>query len=56
MGDILKAVVKCDKCECHQHANRAHVDPRVVGKTLAFTSIEFTNSKGQLAARGSHTK
>jgi len=27
-----------------------------VGKTLAYTSIEFTNSKGELAARGSHTK
>jgi acyl-coenzyme A thioesterase 13 len=27
-----------------------------VGKTLAFTSINFTNSKGELFARGSHTK
>ncbi|KAF7543430.1 hypothetical protein G7Z17_g10745 [Cylindrodendrum hubeiense] len=27
-----------------------------VGKTLAYTTITFTNSKGQLAARGSHTK
>lgn len=27
-----------------------------VGKTLAYTSITFTNNKGQLAARGSHTK
>ncbi|CZS89623.1 hypothetical protein WAI453_002759 [Rhynchosporium graminicola] len=40
VGDILKAVVKCDK----------------FGKTLAYTSIEFTNAKGQIAARGSHTK
>lgn len=27
-----------------------------VGKTLAYTTVEFFNSKGQLAARGSHTK
>ncbi|KAJ3467639.1 hypothetical protein MRS44_005203 [Fusarium solani] len=27
-----------------------------IGKTLAFTQVTFTNSKGQLAARGSHTK
>ncbi|KAH6707756.1 acyl-coenzyme A thioesterase-like protein 13 [Leptodontidium sp. 2 PMI_412] len=40
VGDVLKAVVKCDK----------------FGKTLAYTSIEFTNGKGQIAARGSHTK
>ncbi|CAL3968878.1 hypothetical protein PZA11_004840 [Diplocarpon coronariae] len=40
VGDVLRAVVKCDK----------------FGKTLAYTSIEFTNAKGQIAARGSHTK
>ncbi|KAF7856081.1 hypothetical protein EAF04_010035 [Stromatinia cepivora] len=39
-GDVLKAVVTCDK----------------FGKTLAYTSIQFTNSKGEVAARGSHTK
>lgn len=27
-----------------------------VGKTLAFTSINFSNSKGEVFARGSHTK
>lgn len=27
-----------------------------VGKTLAFTSIAFMNSKGETFARGSHTK
>ncbi|THV52371.1 hypothetical protein BGAL_0081g00220 [Botrytis galanthina] len=43
VGDVLKAVVTCDKC-------------KVVGKTLAYTSIQFTNSKGEVAARGSHTK
>ncbi|KAL3427743.1 thioesterase superfamily protein [Phlyctema vagabunda] len=40
VGDTLKAVVTCDK----------------FGKTLAYTSIQFTNSKGEVAARGSHTK
>lgn len=40
VGDTLKAVVTCDK----------------FGKTLAYTSIQFTNGKGELAARGSHTK
>jgi len=27
-----------------------------VGKTLAFTTVTFRNSEGELAARGSHTK
>ncbi|TEY44693.1 hypothetical protein BOTCAL_0346g00120 [Botryotinia calthae] len=40
VGDVLKAVVTCDK----------------FGKTLAYTSVQFTNSKGEVAARGSHTK
>jgi len=26
------------------------------GKTLAYTSIRFTNDKNELVARGSHTK
>lgn len=28
----------------------------LVGKTLAFTSIRFTNEKNELVARGNHTK
>lgn len=28
----------------------------LVGKTLAFTNIKFTNPKGDIVARGSHTK
>jgi hypothetical protein len=27
-----------------------------VGKTLAYTSINFSNNKGEVFARGSHTK
>lgn len=40
IGDVLKAEVLCDK----------------FGKSLAYTSITFTNEKGDVAARGSHTK
>ena len=29
---------------------------RPVGKTLAYTSIRFTNEQEELVARGSHTK
>ncbi|KAM6479071.1 HotDog domain-containing protein [Trichoderma sp. SZMC 28011] len=39
-GDILKGTAICEK----------------IGKTLAYTTVRFYNSKGQLAARGSHTK
>ncbi|KAH7311610.1 HotDog domain-containing protein [Stachybotrys elegans] len=39
-GDKLTGVATCDK----------------IGKTLAYTTIVFYNGKGQLAARGSHTK
>ncbi|KAH0529496.1 hypothetical protein TsFJ059_004232 [Trichoderma semiorbis] len=39
-GDILKGTAICEK----------------IGKTLAYTTVQFYNSKGQLAARGSHTK
>ncbi|KAF4122769.1 hypothetical protein GMORB2_7076 [Geosmithia morbida] len=39
-GDVLTGTATCDK----------------IGRTLAYTSVIFTNSKGQLAARGSHTK
>jgi acyl-coenzyme A thioesterase 13 len=40
VGDVLSGTATCDK----------------IGKTLAYTTVTFTNSKGQLAARGSHTK
>ncbi|KAF7518528.1 hypothetical protein G7054_g13422 [Neopestalotiopsis clavispora] len=40
VGEKLSATAVCDK----------------IGKTLAYTSITFRNSKGELAARGSHTK
>lgn len=58
VGDVLKAVVTCDKCKYHRVIFfGSHIsNTRVVGKTLAYTSIQFTNSKGEVAARGSHTK
>ncbi|KAK4466574.1 HotDog domain-containing protein [Cladorrhinum samala] len=40
VGETIKATATCDK----------------IGRTLAYTSVTFTNSKGELAARGSHTK
>ncbi|KAL1311281.1 hypothetical protein AAFC00_001467 [Neodothiora populina] len=40
IGDIIRAEATCDK----------------FGKTLAYTSIRFTNSNDELVARGSHTK
>ncbi|KAJ6018012.1 esterase [Penicillium sp. IBT 35674x] len=40
VGDKIMAEVTCDK----------------FGKTLAFTNIKFTNEKGDIVARGSHTK
>ncbi|KAI1322590.1 Thioesterase/thiol ester dehydrase-isomerase [Xylariaceae sp. FL0255] len=40
VGDKITATAVCDK----------------IGKTLAYTTITFRNSNGELAARGSHTK
>ncbi|KAL4987178.1 HotDog domain-containing protein [Aspergillus falconensis] len=40
VGDKILAEVTCDK----------------FGKTLAYTNIKFMNSKGDVFARGSHTK
>ncbi|KAJ5995269.1 esterase [Penicillium waksmanii] len=40
IGDKILAEVTCDK----------------FGKTLAYTNIRFTNGKGDVVARGSHTK
>ncbi|KAM7215244.1 HotDog domain containing protein [Rhypophila decipiens] len=40
VGDVVKVEARCDK----------------VGKNLAYTSVTFTNDKGELVARGSHTK
>ncbi|KAJ8115932.1 hypothetical protein ONZ43_g4554 [Nemania bipapillata] len=40
VGDKITGSAICDK----------------IGKTLAYTSVTFRNSKGELAARGSHTK
>ncbi|KAJ2906664.1 putative thioesterase superfamily protein [Zalerion maritima] len=40
VGDILRGTAECDKW----------------GKVLAYTRVSFHNEKGQLAARGSHTK
>jgi acyl-coenzyme A thioesterase 13 len=60
VGDTLRAEVTCDKCECALripvHQGLTLIGKVIVGKSLAYTSIHFINSKGELAARGSHTK
>ncbi|CAI4213449.1 unnamed protein product [Parascedosporium putredinis] len=40
VGDTVTGTATCEK----------------IGKTLAYTMVQFWNSKGELAARGSHTK
>ncbi|KAK3381740.1 HotDog domain-containing protein [Podospora didyma] len=40
IGDTLQGAAICEK----------------IGKTLAFTTVTFRNQKGELTARGSHTK
>ncbi|KEY66896.1 hypothetical protein S7711_08176 [Stachybotrys chartarum IBT 7711] len=62
-GDLLKGTATCDKSTLAEAPPPPNALPlvranhlRAVGKTLAFTTVIFTNSKGQLAARGSHTK
>ncbi|KEZ42187.1 hypothetical protein SAPIO_CDS6258 [Scedosporium apiospermum] len=40
VGDTVTGTATCEK----------------IGKTLAYTMVHFWNSKGELAARGSHTK
>ena len=49
--------MKCDKCKITSpQLETSGAKDRAVGKTLAYTSIQFTNAKGEIAARGSHTK
>lgn len=58
VGDVIKAIATCEKCKQDKkpNPNFKGSDKPIVGKSLAYTSIQFTNAKGELAARGSHTK
>jgi acyl-coenzyme A thioesterase 13 len=62
IGDLIKAEVTCDKCEFATSIPTLPINmplliiPCLVGKTLAFTSINFSNNNGEVFARGSHTK
>jgi acyl-coenzyme A thioesterase 13 len=57
IGDLIKAEVTCDKCMLQRPSSRrALLITKSVGKTLAYTSINFSNSTGDVFARGSHTK
>ncbi|KAK7975601.1 Extradiol ring-cleavage dioxygenase- class III enzyme- subunit B [Apiospora arundinis] len=61
VGDKIQATASCDKSRILSPST-ADADMKIltwmhaVGKTLAYTSIIFKNAKGELAARGSHTK
>lgn len=48
--------VNCDKCKFGTIFAIGSFSESSVGKTLAFTSIKFSNPNGDLVARGSHTK
>ena len=42
---------------CGTNAIQIHTaDINTVGKTLAYTSVKFTNKDNEMVARGSHTK
>lgn len=63
IGDLIKAEVTCDKCISPlSFPSRLFLFygkqllMHTVGKTLAYTSIKFMNSKEEVFARGSHTK
>jgi len=72
IGDLVRAEVSCDKCMYSifsppmilPSTSDFHISPSMVrylqyhsvGKTMAFTSIQFKNEKDQVFARGSHTK
>ncbi len=59
MGDKIQATATCDKSKPKPTGISelsAELTHDLVGKTLAYTSVVFTNSQGELAARGSHTK
>lgn len=32
------------------------IQKKIVGKTLAYTSVKFVNKNNEIVARGSHTK
>ena len=61
VGDTIRAEVTCDKCTSPYLSLSPPPTPSdrllpAVGKTLAYTSIKFTNVRDELVARGSHTK
>lgn len=58
-GDKIRVIAECEKSECPdlKSIGIETVDTMAaVGKTLAYTHMKFFNSKGDLFARGSHTK
>lgn len=59
VGDKIRVIAECEKseCPCLTSIGPETVDTiSAVGKTLAYTHMKFFNGKGDLVARGSHTK
>lgn len=58
-GDKIRVIAECEKSECPdlKTTRTETVDTMTaVGKTLAYTHMKFFNAKGDMFARGSHTK
>ncbi|RHZ60589.1 PaaI family thioesterase [Aspergillus thermomutatus] len=62
VGDRIQAWSEDEPSQAHVILDHANFGPSIcltkstVGKTLAYTNIKFMNSKGEVFARGSHTK
>ena len=58
-GDKIRVIAECEKSESPDLTpirTEAIDTMTIVGKTLAYTHMKFFNGKGDLFARGSHTK
>lgn len=58
-GDRIRVIAECEKSECLEsmpNGTETIDTTMIVGKTLAYTHMKFFNSKGDMFARGSHTK
>jgi acyl-coenzyme A thioesterase 13 len=58
-GDKIRVIAECEKSKCPGSTpirTETTDTMATVGKTLAFTHVKFFNGKGDMFARGSHTK
>ncbi|KAH8165158.1 hypothetical protein CIB48_g3098 [Xylaria polymorpha] len=58
VGDKITATAVCDRSKLPRSKAVQYeaANTLAVGRTLAYTTVTFRNHKGELAARGSHTK